>query len=243
MSNNSNGFVMPTKKVTVLYFTDILCVWAYIAQTRINELKNKFGDCVVIQEHFISVFGSVEQKIEQSWGAKGGKPAYCKHIQEISSKFDHVEIHPDIWIKNTPTTSGSCHLFLKAIQILEFQNELPVVNKLTNPKQSIFEFVAWQLRLAFFKDLADISNYKIQIEIAKKLELPIDKIQNVIDSGAAFAGLERDLHLKEKYRLVGSPTLVLNEGRQLIFGNVGYRVIEANIQELLNHPENHASWC
>jgi len=33
-----------SKKVLVLYFTDILCIWAYIAQVRMDQLKNKFGE-------------------------------------------------------------------------------------------------------------------------------------------------------------------------------------------------------
>ena len=81
------------------------------------------------------------------------------------------------------------------------------------------------------------------MKIAENLGLPVDKIKNLIESGAAFAGLDDDLQLKEKYGVSGSPTLVLNEGRQIIYGNVGYRVIEANIQELLTQPEYQASWC
>ena len=38
------------------------------------------------------------------------------------------------------------------------------------------------------------------------------------------------------YRGEGWPTCVLNEGRQLLFGNVGDRVLEANIRELLREP-------
>ena len=41
----------------------------------------------------------------------------------------------------------------------------------------------------------------------------------------------------------GSPTWVLNEGRQLLYGNVGYRILNANIEELLKNPGNEASWC
>lgn len=31
------------RNVSVLYFTDILCVWAYIAQVKMDQLKSKFG--------------------------------------------------------------------------------------------------------------------------------------------------------------------------------------------------------
>ena len=44
--------------------------------------------------------------------------------------------------------------------------------------------------------------------------------------------------------LQGSPSFVLNDGRQKLYGNVGYRVIEANIEELLRAPSaDQASWC
>jgi hypothetical protein len=36
---------------------------------------------------------------------------------------------------------------------------------------------------------------------------------------------------------------VLNEGRQHLNGNVGYRVIEANVRELLHKPADEMSWC
>jgi hypothetical protein len=38
--------------------------------------------------------------------------------------------------------------------------------------------------------------------------------------------------------------MILNQGRQKLFGNVGYRIIEANIQELLREANpDQASWC
>ena len=48
----------------------------------------------------------------------------------------------------------------------------------------------------------------------------------------------------DKMRIEGSPSLVLNEGRQKLYGNVGFRLIEANVQGLINAPAaDDASWC
>ena len=232
-----------SKKVEILYFTDVLCIWAYLAQIRIDELKIKFGSNIDLHYHFIPIFGSVESIIKKNWSDKGGVSAYSEHVKDIAVRFGHIEIHPDIWAKNTPLTSASCHLFLKAIQILETRGELPCLTTPSECEKNVFEATVWELRLAFFKDLIDISNFRNQMELAERLELPHQKIESLIKSGAAFAALDDDLHLREKYGVTGSPTLILNEGRQIIYGNVGYRVIEANVQELLNQPENQASWC
>ncbi|VAW81950.1 DsbA-like thioredoxin domain protein [hydrothermal vent metagenome] len=230
------------EKFKVLYFSDILCVWAYLAQVRLDRLVQTFDSKIIIEEHFISIFGSVKPKMEQHW-SDGGVSDYAKHVRSIGSRFDHIDIHPDIWVKNTPVSSGGCHLFLKAIQILDARDELGASSLSTTSNKSIFERVVWEFRLAFFRDLVDISHFRFQVEISEKLGLPINKIQQLIDSGEAFSALDTDLQLKEQYGVVGSPSLVLNEGRQIIYGNVGYRVIEANIQELINQPENQASWC
>jgi predicted DsbA family dithiol-disulfide isomerase len=70
------------------------------------------------------------------------------------------------------------------------------------------------------------------------------RLRPLIDNGAAFAALASDLQDAETLRLQGSPTLVLNDGRQKLYGNVGFRIIEANVQELLREPKaGQASWC
>jgi predicted DsbA family dithiol-disulfide isomerase len=49
--------------------------------------------------------------------------------------------------------------------------------------------------------------------------------------------------LVKEHTVTVSPTLIFNEGRQRLNGNVGYRTIEANIRELLHNPPEEQSWC
>ena len=58
-----------------------------------------------------------------------------------------------------------------------------------------------------------------------------------------MAALCRDVELRDQFRVEGSPTYIMNEGRQKLYGNLGYKIIEANVQEILHRPENQASWC
>ena len=69
-------------------------------------------------------------------------------------------------------------------------------------------------------------------------------VDEKIRSSEAVARLAVDSALSQKNGVAGSPTFVMNDGRQKLFGNVGYRLLEANVQELLRRtPENEASWC
>ena len=95
-----------------------------------------------------------------------------------------------------------------------------------------------------FADGLDISHRSVQRELTKPFGGELAAVERAIDDGSAFARLSTDYQIAEKTKIDGSPTFVLNEGRQKLFGNVGFRVIEANIKEVLRDPnQDQASWC
>ncbi|MBN8560548.1 MAG: DsbA family protein [Leptolyngbya sp. UWPOB_LEPTO1] len=222
--------------IRISYFSDVLCVWAYIAQVRLDELKTNFQDKIAIEYHFVPIFGNAREKLEQRWRDKGGFQGYSQHVQDVAGKFNHITVHPEIWTAVVPPSSTSCHLFLHAIQLLELKGIIPKSEK-------VFEKAIWTFREQFFTHLANVGDRAVQLEIAEKLGLPISEIQAQIDSGEAYAQLSKDLDLVKEHTVEVSPTLIFNEGRQRLNGNVGYRVIEANIRELLHNPPDEQSWC
>ena len=222
--------------IRISYYSDVLCVWAYIAQIRLDELAANFPDQVAIDYHFVSIFGNAREKLETRWRDKGGLRGYSNHVHEVAKKFDHITVHPDIWAIATPSSSMSPHLFLHAIQLLEIKG---IVSK----SEKVFEKAIWAVREAFFTKLFDISDRKVQFQIAEELGLKSKLIQSQIDSGEAYALLSKDFDSIKEHTVTVSPTLIFNEGRQRLNGNVGYRVIEANIRELLNNPTDVQSWC
>lgn len=222
--------------IRISYFSDVLCIWAYIAQIRLDELVENFQNQVQIEYHFVSVFGYAKEKLEQRWRDRGGTAGYGRHVHEVVQTFDHVQVHPDVWVNVVPYSSMSCHLFLHAVRLLEQK-------QIVDPTQRYFEKIAWAVREAFFVRLEDVSNCAVQWAIAETMGLPIAAIQAQIDSGEAYAQLAKDFDLVKELGVTVSPSLIFNEGRQRLNGNVGYRVIEANIRELLNSPADEQSWC
>jgi len=222
--------------IRISYFSDILCVWAYIAQVRVEELQATFGAEIVVEPQFVSIFGNAREKLEARWKDRGGLPGYAKHVQDAARPYAHVRIHPDTWIANPPTSSLACHLFLCAVRSAAR----------TDPgamPEAAFQRTAWAMRRAFFEDASDISNHAVQRSVATTVGIPLGPVESALASGAAHAALVRDLDLARDLTVTVSPTLVFNEGRQRLNGNVGYRVIEANIRELLREPAGEHSWC
>lgn len=224
----------------ITYFSDVLCIWAYASQARIEAVKDKFGDAIRIKHRFCSVFGDTAQKITATWNNKGGYEGFNAHLRTVAERFPHIEVHPEIWLKTRPPTSASAHLFMKAVE--RWDRETGMTRG--HSSEGIFDRVLWASRCAFFRDCRDIARWDVQCEIAEAFGADIVAIRRYIDSGAAFAGLAGDYNDAEKMRIEGSPSFVLNEGRQKLYGNIGFRLIEANIQELLRAPgTDEASWC
>jgi predicted DsbA family dithiol-disulfide isomerase len=227
--------------IQVSYFSDVLCIWAYASQARIDAVQKKFGDAVRIEHRFCSVFGATARKITSTWRDKGEYAGFNAHLRTVALQFPHIEVHPDIWLKTRSPTSASAHLFMKAVQQWQQKRER---EGHSGSATSLFDKVMWAFRRGFFRDCRDIARWDVQCELAEALGVDINAIEKSIHEGTAFARLAADYQDAEKMRVEGSPSFILNEGRQKLYGDVGARIIEANIQELLQAPGgDQASWC
>jgi predicted DsbA family dithiol-disulfide isomerase len=224
-----------SKPITILCFTDVLCGFCYVADARMEQLAADFGGQVELSYHFVSVYGNVRRKLDRRGG---GDAAYGAMVRRILGGYDHVEVHPDVFQRQLPTSSLPAHLYLRAVKLLEDEG---VLGGADGP--SLFEGMMRELRLAFFRDLRDISKREVLDDIAAQLGIPGAPVARAIDDGRAFAELAYDAELQEQHKVAVTPALVLNDGRQLLNGNIGYRVIEANIRELVSNRAAAMSWC
>lgn len=221
--------------VPIVYFSDALCIWAYIAELRLQAVKAAFGDKVRIEYHFCSVFGDTAQKIGVGWRERGGYEGFNAHLRHSAEAFPEVSIDPNLWLTVRPASSTGAHLFLKAVQLDEAAGGCA---------PGTAEAALHAMRRAFFEDGRDIANWDVQCEVAVHAGASSGRLETLIRDGRAFAALASDDREAESMRIQGSPSFVLNEGRQKLYGNVGFRLIEANIQELLRTPQpDQASWC
>jgi len=235
-------------RVQISYFSDTLCVWAYVAQIRLDEMESQFGSEIELEQHFIPIFGSTAHRIGVGWEDRGGFPGYSEHVREICRGFPHVELSPDAWTTTIPTSSAVSHYLIKAVQLLEAGGEIGSaaeegVTAGETSGRCASDELAWRARRAFFRDGQDISDMDRLLALAEEMALPIGALEQKLRKGEAMAALCRDIELRDEYKVEGSPTYVLNQGRQKLYGNLGYRIIEANVQEILNRPEHQASWC
>lgn len=214
------------RRIEIEYYTDILCVWAYFGQVKVDELEREFGDRVRIRHRFIPIFGCCEQRVGED---------YPDFVLELARDFPHVEVHPRIWRDNVPASSLPVHLVLKAVQLLEERG--------TEVPEGSAERLARDLRQAFFRELENISAQPVLHRHLEALRIPVAAVEAEIANGNAWAEMALDIEAQRERMIEGSPTFVMNEGRQKLYGNVGYRAIAANVQELLERRLDIPQWC
>ncbi len=211
------------------YYSDILCVWAWIAQRRIDELNQKLGDQIELRYYYVDIFGDVANKMKASKQSNDPYESFAKHVQSSASNYEHAPINPDIWTVTRPTTSANAHMVLKAVELI------------TDNKTSAA--LSLKIRNAFYVDAKDISNLELLYNLVASNGLDVNATKDVIENGKALAALMNDYQKTKQQNIKGSPSYVMDGGRQVLFGNVGYRILKANIEELIKRPDNEASWC
>lgn len=215
--------------VQIDYYTDVLCVWAWIVQRRIDEIDAEWGDKVALNNFCVDVFGNTGNRIGKGWAERGGFDAFAKHVEESAAPFDTAPVNSKIWREVRPASSAMAHLVLKAAAI--------------GVDESTATHLALAIRRAFFVDAQDIGIKDVLLDVATDAGLDRQALQSTIDSGQAIAALQADYEQAKNQSIKGSPSWVLNSGRQVLYGNVGYRLISANIDELVNRPQDETSWC
>lgn len=227
--------------VTITHFSDVLCIWAYGGQANLYRLMEEFGDKIAIDVHYCSVFPDTQTKISATWRDRGGFEGYGAHVREVAGRFDGLALHGDVWSQVRPSSSASPHLFLKAVELIEG----------TAPEGASPGFAgrlsvraALEIRRVFFEQAQDIANWGVQRSVYETIGIGFDAVLAKIETGEAMARLAGDYEMGLSLNIQGSPTYLMNQGRQKLFGNVSYGVLAANIRELIaGDQDENASSC
>jgi len=220
---------MSASPLVIEYYSDVLCIWAWIAQRRVEELIASTGSEIQLEYRYLDLFGDARNRIEQQWAGRGVYEGFCEHVCSVAAPYVQRPVNPQVWKSVRPATSGNAHLLIKAVELNEGTNTAAAY--------------ALRVRQAFFIDAQDIARLGLLYELAAGLGIDRSKLQESLEDGTAMAALSADYQRARSQGIKGSPSWVIDEGRQTLYGNIGYRVLHANIAELLKHPADEASWC
>ena len=62
----------------ISYVSDVLCIWAYVAEARLDELRKEFGASIALEYRFIPVFGATKYRIGELGDKTDEIVVYCQ---------------------------------------------------------------------------------------------------------------------------------------------------------------------
>ena len=170
------------KTVALTCFTDVLCVWAWIGELRLAELRRTHGEAVAVTQRFCNVFGATALKIQANWGAKGGYEGFAGHLAHVMEGFPELTASPGLWRSVRPASSLPAHLALKAVQAQAAERDAPDLGD-----QAIL-----RIRQAFFAQGRDISAAEVLDDVLSAAGADLVDLRARLARGEAQAALMAD---------------------------------------------------
>jgi len=223
-----------TRRLTFEYWSDPLCIWAYVAQPRLDAVLARYGNALDVRYHVVPVFGSVPWRFREGSWAKSGVGGRVAATQKVAARFGHDDITGACWRDDCPASSWAPGMAIKAVFELEDSG------KLEPGRGAAYQ---WALRRAFFEDNRNIALRDVQLDVARAEGIETTPITRLLDDGTALALLWEDDNLRNDNRIQGSPTYVFDGGRARLYGNFNERVLQSTVAELLADLVGGASAC
>ncbi|MBS2017383.1 MAG: DsbA family protein [Deltaproteobacteria bacterium] len=214
------------------YWSDPLCIWALVAQQKLDRVLGEIADRVHVDYRIVPVFGSVPWRFSQGPWAKEGVEGRIAATRRIAEQAGRSDVSGECWRRAAPATSWGPAAAIKAVFSLE-----DGVGEAAGPTYQRL------LRERFFVHEQNTALRRVQLELAEEMKLPIASIEARLDDGSALALVCEDHAEKERLRIQGSPTYVFDGGRAMLYGNFDYGILHGTVDELLRGLVPGGSAC
>lgn len=214
------------------YWSDPLCIWALVAQEKLERVLGELGEHVRVDYRIVPVFGSVPWRFAHGPWAKDGVDGRVAATRRIAEQGGRRDVSGECWRRASPSSSWAPAAAIKAVFALE-----DGLGEDVGPR---YQRV---LRERFFVDESNIAHRSVQLEVAEELGLPREALERRLDDGSALAAVCEDHAEKERLRLQGSPTYVFDGGRAMLYGNFDYGILRSTVEELVRGAGPGGSAC
>lgn len=231
VSDMSNDPVTP--RIEFSYWSDPLCIWALVAQTKLDRLLVDLGTHLVVDYRIVPVFGSVHWRFTEGPWAKEGLDGRVTATRRIAEGGGRRDVTGECWRKAAPASSWAPATAIKAVFAMEARAEVAAGSGARYQRA---------LRERFFVNEENIARRGVQLSVAEADGVPRAPIERQLDDGSALAAVWEDHNEKERLRIQGSPTYVFDGGRAMLYGNFDYGMLKSTVEELVrgSHPGSSA---
>lgn len=214
------------------YWSDPLCIWALVAQPKLERILDELGRRVRVDYRIVPVFGSLPRRFADGPWSKDGVEGRVAVTRRIAEQAGRSDVSGECWRRAKPDTSWAPAAAIKAVFGLD--------DGLGEEAGPVYQR---GLRERFFVAEQNIALRRIQLELAEEMRLPLASIEARLDDGSALRAVWEDHDEKERLRIQGSPTYVFDGGRAMLYGNFDYGILHATVEELIHGVLPGGSAC
>ncbi|MCA9491058.1 MAG: DsbA family protein [Myxococcales bacterium] len=223
-----------SRTVSFGYWSDPMCIWAFVAQRKLDALLRRHGDVLAVDYRVVPVFGSVPERFSRGAWSRSGVAGRVEATARIAAEHGHPEVTGEVWAHDPPSSSWAAGAPIKAVIAGEAAGEVP---------EGLSATYQWRLRCAMFVENRNIARRDVQLAVAEELDLARAPIERRLDDGSALAALFEDHQERERLRIQGSPTYVFDGGRAMLYGNFDEAVLGATVEALVAGLKVGGSAC
>ena len=215
------------------YWSDPLCIWALVAQEKLDRLLADLGQHLVVDYRVVPVFGSVPWRFSKGPWAKDGIEGRVAATRRIAEQGGRTDITGECWRTAAPASSWATAMAIKAVFAMEARHQAPSESGARYQRA---------LRNEFFVAGANVARRDVQLRVAEAQGLARTPIEEQLDDGTALAAVWEDHMEKERLKIQGSPTYVFDGGRAMLYGNFEYGMLRSTVDQLVRgiHPGSSA---
>jgi len=222
------------KQIEFEYWSDPLCVWAFVAQPKLEAVLQKHGDLLAPRYRVVPVFGSIPQRFSTGSWAEKGPEGRAEATRRVAHQYGFENVDGSCWLSDCPASSWSAGAALCAVLGMVEDGTISL---------KVAERYQWRMRERFFLENQNIARRSIQLELAEEVDVPRHELERRLDDGTGMQILWEDHTLRESLGLRGSPTFVFDGGRAMLYGNFSEAVLNATVEELVKGLVAGGSEC
>lgn len=222
------------ERIEFEYWSDPLCIWAFVAQPKLEHVLERHGELLAPIYRVVPVFGSIRERFATGAWSDAGPRGRANATRRIAKQHGRDDVTGECWLADCPASSWPAGVAIKAVFAAEDASEI------ASGKAADYQ---WRMRERFFVDNRNVSRRDVQLEIAEELDVPRAVLEQRLDDGSALCALWEDHALREATGLRGSPTFVFDGGRAMLYGNFSEAILTATVEELVKGLDVGGSDC
>ena len=178
-----------TAPVEMVLFHDVLCSWCYVADARLESLRDEYGNAVKWS------LRPYPLRPESQLPGKKERQILARHYRRIAKESEGSGVKPDLWIGEDPPASS-----LPPLVALEAAlRQGPGVQR---------EMLRAMRRAAFVEGI-NVARRDVQLELASRVGVDLHEFIEALDDESVEQSVTESGEEAESFGIHGVPALVI----------------------------------